>query len=97
MSENNKIWDQATFDQKMRDSQAELTELRVQLQELLVRFGIRALKTFQATRNLPLKTNEIERLVKYEIDNVAADLSDKSILDPIIAQVKASWEKLQNS
>ncbi len=95
MNEDKKTWDQETFDRKMHDSQTELSELRTQLQNLLVKVGLRALKTYQAARNLPLKSGEIEKLVKYEIDNVAADLSEKKMLDLIVKQVKLEWEKQQ--
>jgi hypothetical protein len=95
VSEETTSWDQATFDVKMRESQAELTELRAQLQNLLVKFGLRALKTYQAARNLPLRSTEIESLVKYELDNVANDLSEKNNQLPIISQVRIEWEKQQ--
>ena len=97
MSEGSKSWDQTTFDEKMRESQAELTELRAQLQNLLVRFGLRALRTYQAARNLPLRSNEIESLVKYELDNVANDLSEKNNQSPIIKQVQLEWDKQQTT
>ena len=97
MIEDNKSWDQTSFDEKMKASQAELTELRAQLQNLLVRFGLRALKTYQAARNLPLRSSEIENLVKYELDNVANDLAEKSAQLPIIIQVKQEWEKRQTT
>ena len=97
MSDEKKTWDQASFDEKMKESQAELTELRTQLQSLLVKFGLRALKTYQAARSLPLRSGEIENLVKYELDNVIGDLSDKNVLSPIIMQVKFEWEKQQTS
>lgn len=97
MSEDNKGWDQTTFDRKMQDSQTELVELRMQLQTLLVKFGLRALRTYQAARNLPLKSNEIENLVKYEIDNVASDLLEKTALFSIINKVKLEWENQQTA
>jgi hypothetical protein len=96
MSEDNKSWDQTTFDRKMQDSQTELTALRTQLQSLLVKFGLRALRTYQAARNLPLKSSEIENLVKYEIENVAGDLTEKNALSLIINQVKQEWEMQQS-
>jgi hypothetical protein len=95
MSEDIKSWDQTTFDRKMQDSQTELTALRTQLQSLLVKFGLRALRTYQAARNLPLKSSEIENLVKYEIENVAGDLTEKNALSLIINQVKQEWEMQQ--
>jgi len=93
MTEDQKTWDQGNFDQKMKESQEELTDLRLQLQNLLVKFGLRAVKTFQAARTEPLSAREIERLVKYELDNVILDLSAKNALDPIVKQARLEWEK----
>ena len=93
MTEDQKTWDQGNFDQKMKESQEELTDLRLQLQNLLVKFGLRAVKTFQAARTEPLSAREIERLVKYELDNVILDLSAKNALDPIVKQARIEWEK----
>jgi hypothetical protein len=81
----------------MRESQAELEELRMQLQNLLVKFGLRAVRTYQAARVEPLRLSEIERLVRYELDNVATDLSEKNAIDPIIEQVKLEWERQQGN
>jgi|SRR3990172_6899274 len=97
MTEEKKPWDQGSFDQKMKDSQAELADLRMQLQNLLVKFGLRAVKTYQAARAEPLRSTEIERLVKYELDNVIIDLSAKDALNPIVKQVRVEWEKQQGT
>jgi hypothetical protein len=40
-----------------------------------------------------LKSNEIERLIKYELDNVVQDLSVKGAFDPIVKQAREEWEK----
>jgi hypothetical protein len=93
MAEKNKPWDQETFDQKMKESLNELSSLRMELQNLLVKFGLRALRTYQAARNEPLRANEIARLVKYEIENAILDVSEQSSKDAIIQQAKAEWEK----
>ena len=77
MADKKKPWDQDTFDQKMKDSLNDLASLRMELQNLLVKFGLRALKQYQAARNYPLRANEIARLVKYEIDNAIMDVSEK--------------------
>lgn len=98
MTEENKTnWDQEHFDQKMKNSQNELSELRIQLQNLLVKFGLRALRIYQEARPGPLKGNEIERLIKYELDNVVLDLSAKDALDPIVKQARLEWEKEQGT
>jgi len=97
MTEEKKDWNQGNFDEKMKQSQNELSELRAQLQDLLVKFGLRALRTYQAARTEPLRSNETERLIKYELQNVINDLSEKNALDPIIKQAKLEWEKEQGS
>jgi ElaB/YqjD/DUF883 family membrane-anchored ribosome-binding protein len=93
MAEEKKPWDQDSFDQKMKESLNELSSLRMELQNLLVKFGLRALKQYQAARNYPLRANEIARLVKYEIENAIHDASEKDNIDAIIKQTRQEWEK----
>jgi hypothetical protein len=93
MAEEKKPWDQDSFDEKMKTSLNELSSLRMELQNLLVKFGLRALKQYQAARNYPLRANEIARLVKYEIDNAIIDVSEKESKDAIIKQARTEWEK----
>ena len=93
MTEEKKPWDQENFDQKMKESLNELSNLRRELQNLLVKFGLRALKTYQAARNYPLRANEIDRLVKYEIENAIHDVSEHDSKDVIIMQARLEWEK----
>jgi hypothetical protein len=93
MADEKKPWDQETFDQKMKESLSELSSLRMELQNLLVKFGLRALKQYQAARNYPLRANEIARLVKYEIENAIHDASEKDNIDAIIKQTRQEWEK----
>ena len=93
MTDERKPWDQETFDQKMKESFDELSSLRAELQNLLVKFGLRALKTYQAARNFPLRPNEIASLVKYEIENAIHDIAEPESKDAIIKKTKQEWEK----
>jgi hypothetical protein len=93
MAEEKKPWDQETFDQKMKESLDELSRLRMELQNLMVKFGLRALKQYQAARNYPLRPNEIASLVKYEIENAIHDVSEQDSKDAIIKQARLEWEK----
>ncbi len=79
----------------MQESLVELTNLREELQNLMVKFGLRALKTYQAARPEPLRTAEVGSLVKYEVTNALADISEEKTLDAIIKQTKLEWEKQQ--
>ena len=96
MAKEKKTWDQEHFDQKMKDSLNELSSLRTELQNLLVKFGLRALRTYQAARNEPLRPTEIASLVKYEIENVIQDVSEPKSKDAIIQQAKLEWKKPQH-
>ena len=86
-----------SFDKLMKESRNELVNLRTQLQSLMVKFGLRALKTYQAARNEPLRPIEVASLVKYELENAIADLSEPNSIDSIIKQTKLEWEKLQET
>ena len=93
MSAEKLKWDQKNFDRLMKESFDELQKLRTELQNLMVRFGLRALKTYQAARKEPLRSTEITSLVKYELKNVIHDVSEQSSKDAIIKQTKLEWEK----
>jgi len=86
-----------SFDKLMKESRDELVDLRAQLQSLMVKFGLRALKTYQAARNEPLRPMEVASLVKYELENAIADLSEPNSIDSIIKQTRLEWEKLQET
>jgi hypothetical protein len=95
MTEEKKTWNSENFDQAMKESRNELEDLKMQLQNLMVKFGMRALKTYQAARNEPLRPIEIKSLVKYEVESAIADLSEPNNIDSIIERTKLEWEKQQ--
>jgi hypothetical protein len=88
MSEGNK-----SFDEAMSKSKGELEALLAELNDLMVKFGLRALRTYQTGKNFPLKPMEIKSLVKYELDNVIADLSQPDNIESIIRKTALEWEK----
>ena len=71
-------WNSKNFDQRMKENHNELVNLGVEMQNLMVKFDSRALKTYQAARNEPLRPKEIASLVKCEIKNVTHDVSYRS-------------------
>jgi len=79
----------------MKESREELVNLKEQLQNLMVKFGLRALKLYQTGRNEPLKPIELASLVKYELDNAIRDLSEPDSIEAIIKQTKIEWTKQQ--
>jgi len=84
-----------SFDEAMSESKNELEGLRMQLNDLMVKFGLRALRTYQTGKNYPLKPMEIKSLVKYELDNVIVDVSQPDNIESIIKKTALEWQKQQ--
>lgn len=94
MTEEGK-WDSKAFSKKMTDSKNELLDLQDELNNLMVKFCLRALRVYQATRPEPLRPGEIALLIKNELNNSIADLTAQSNLDNITKLAKEEWAKQQ--
>jgi hypothetical protein len=81
------------YAQAMKESHSELEALRLELQNLMVKFGLRALKLYQTGTDVPLKPTEMSYLIKYELDNAIHDLAEEKSIEAIIKQTKIEWEK----
>jgi hypothetical protein len=81
------------YSQTMTDLANELEELRTELQNLMVRFGLRALKLYQTGTPEPLLPSQMSYLIKYELTNAIQDLSAQSNIEAIIKQTKEEWQK----
>ena len=92
MTEQGK-WDSTGFDTLMKDSKIELVDLQNQLNGIMVKFCLRALRIYQATRPEPLRPNELALLVKNELNNAVLDLSAQANLDNIMKLAKEEWLK----
>jgi len=92
MTEEGK-WDSDSFDKLMKNSKNELSDLQNQQQNLMIKFCLRALRVYQATRPEPLRPNEVSLLIKNELNNVIADLTAQTNLDNITKLVKEEWTK----
>ncbi len=79
----------------MKGSYNELETLRNELQNLMVKFGLRALKLYQTGTNEPLQPQQMSYLIKYELTNAIADLSEAKNIEAIIQQTKVEWQKQQ--
>ena len=92
---NEEKWDSTSYSQKMKDGQNELLDLQNQLNEVMVKFVLRALRVYQSTRPEPLRPGEIALLVKNELNNVVFDLSAQPNLDALAKMAKEEWAKEQ--
>ncbi len=85
------------YSKDMVDRASELETLRAELENLMVRFGLRALKLYQTGTPEPLQPQQMSYLIKYELTNAIADLQEKESMDRIISLTKQEWEKLKSS
>jgi hypothetical protein len=90
-----KKWDSTSFNQLMKDSKKELLDLQSQLQDLMVKFCLRALRVYQATRPELLRPGEVSLLTRNELNSVIADLTAQTNMDSIVKLVKDEWDKQQ--
>jgi len=81
----------------MTELASELETLRVELQNLMIRMGLRALKLYQTGTSEPLQTQQMSYLIKYELTNAIADLQDPKNMEAIISQTKEEWKKLRQT
>ena len=90
-------WDSKGFDKLMKNSKNELSELQEELQNVMVKFCMRALRVYQSTRPEPLRPGEIALLIKNELNNVIIDLTAQPNLENITKVVKEEWAKQQKA
>ena len=83
------------YSQNMTELANELQTLRAELQALMIRFGVRALKLYQTGTPEPLQSPQMSYLIKYELTNAIADLQDPKNMEGIINQTKEEWKKLK--
>ena len=83
------------YAQTMTNSANELEALRAELQALMVKFGMRALRLYQTGTPEALLPNQMTYLIKYELTNAIADLQDPKNLEAIINATKEEWQKQQ--
>lgn len=83
------------YSQTMKELANELETLRADLQNLMVHFGLRALKLYQTGTPEPLQSTQMCYLIKYELTNAIQDLSAPANIEEIIKRTKEEWNKLQ--
>jgi hypothetical protein len=88
-------WDSTNYSQKMKDGQNELFELQNQLNDVMIKFVLRALRVYQSTRPEPLRPGEVALLVNNELKNVLYDLQAQPNLDNLAKTAKEVWAKEQ--
>jgi hypothetical protein len=88
--------DSVAYSKKMNEAKDELTQLQDELNNVMVKFAMRALRVFQSTRPEPLRPGEIALIVNNEIvKGVLYDLNTQPSIDAIAKAAKEAWAKEQ--
>jgi len=94
MDIENKKWNKRKLDKAMKESEEEFFELTKRLHTVVVEFGVRALKTFQAAKTEPLNPLQINQIVTHEIKAVIETLQDPQTADLIIRKAEQDFYNL---
>jgi len=96
MTEDNRMPGANEFNKLMKESKDQLGSLRNELQNLMIRFGMRSLTLYQAARKEPLRLNEMNSIIKYELTSAIKDFSEPANIEDVINKTKTKWEKGKN-
>ena len=95
MSEGKRMSNADEFDNLMKQSKDQLGFLRNELEKLMIKFGLRSLILYQAARKEPLRPNEMNSIIKYELSSAMKDFMEPDNLEKIIELTKNEWGKTQ--
>lgn len=90
-------WDSKGFSKQMKDSKNELADLQNELNNVMTKFALRALRVYQSTRPEPLRPGELALLIKNELNWVITDLTAQPNMENITKLVKEEWVKEQKA
>ena len=85
--------DSDAYSKKMTEAKDELSVLQEELNNVMVKFVLRALRIYQSTRPEPLRPNEVALLVRNEINNSIADLTAQPNTENLAKMAKEAWAK----
>jgi hypothetical protein len=85
--------DSDAYTKKMLEAKDELSQLQEELNNVIVKFVLRALRVYQSTRPEPLRPGEIALLVNNELKNVLYDLNAQPNIDALAKLSKEAWAK----
>jgi len=86
--------DSDAYSKKMSEAKDELSQLQAELNNVLVKLCLRALRVFQSTRPEPLRPGEIALIVNNElVKGVLYDLNTQPSIDAIAKAAKEAWAK----
>ena len=90
--------DSDAYSKKMVEAKDELGQLQAELNNVLVKFCLRALRVFQSTRPEPLRPGEIALIVNNElVKGVLYDLNLQPSIDAIAKAAKEAMGKRAES
>jgi asparagine synthetase A len=87
--------DSVAYSKKMNEAKDELSVLQDELNNVMVKFVLRALRIYQSTRPEPLRPSEITLLVNNELKNALLDLQAQPNVDALAKTAKEAWAKEQ--
>ena len=91
MEEENRKWNNEKMARAMKEAEKEFADLQFDLLNLMVKFSLRVLKTFQTGKNEDLNPLQINQIVSHEIESIIGDLSTPKFVDMIIKKTETDF------
>ncbi len=95
MTEGNGMSNADEFNNLMKQSKDQLGLLRIELENLMIKFGLRSLTLYQAARKEPLRPNEMNSIIKYELTSAMKDFAEIDNMEKVIEVTKTEWKKIK--
>jgi hypothetical protein len=86
-------WDDEGIEQELRVRGEDLLGLQKELFELMTKFGLRAIRKFQALKSTPLSTDQMNQVVSTQIQFLLQTLSDQTFIDMVAGKAKREAAK----
>lgn len=84
-------WDKERLKKAMEEGKEEFIELTIKLNDLIVDFCMRALKSAETSKGEPLNPIQVEQMISYEIGAVLEQISDPHFMNLIIEKAKLKY------
>ena len=84
-------WDKKRMKKTMEEGKEEFIELTMRLNDLMVDFCVRALKTFEAGKGEPLNPLQVNRVTLYELGAVRKQISDPEFIDLVVKKAELKY------
>lgn len=84
-------WNKEGIEKAMEEGKEEFLELSIKLNDIIVDFCVRALRTFEAGSGEPLNPVQVKQVITKEVKYVLEQISDPEFIDIIVRKAEIKY------